>query len=245
MIKQTLAVALALFAPGVITGLAVAQGAQQQSTQRRPTSGGTVQPATTLICKRPAMLAHTAGVDRCHGDWHFADNTNNWTYQAAQGPDHFTRSNGKAGGRSCTTCPNGGNIKEDFQGVQDWCVKWVPAVTAATATPSCPAGYSWTGNICTRPGTPEQVLHVYDRCHGDWHPTDNTNNWTYRAVQGPDHFTRSNGTKGDRSCTKCPNGGRIRQNFQGQEDWCLDYVPAVTAATTGGICPSTYTLGPP
>jgi hypothetical protein len=233
--KKFLTPAFALVALGVFTGLSVVQGAQQKSTQK--------QSATVLICRRHATPAHTDPVDRCHGDWHFGDNTNNWTYQAAQGPDHFTRSNGKPGGRSCTRCPNGGHIQQDFQGLQDWCVISVAAVPEATTEPSCPSLFEWTGSICFRPATPAHSDPV-DRCHGNWHPLDNTNNWTYQAVQGPDHFTRSNGKPGDRSCTKCPNGGHIQQDFQGLQDWCVYSVPAQTAATAAGSCPPGYILEP-
>jgi len=141
-------------------------------------------------------------------------------------------------------CPNGGTIQQDFQGMQDWCVNYVPAVTAATATPSCPFGYTWNGTVCNRPASPAHNVGI-DRCHGNWTPIDNTNNWTYQASPGPDHFIRNNGSAGDRSCMKCPNGGTLQQDFQGMQDWCVNYVPAVTAATTAGACPAGFTLGPP
>jgi hypothetical protein len=141
-------------------------------------------------------------------------------------------------------CPNGGTIKQDFKGLEDWCVNYVAAVTAATAIPSCPSGYSWNGNICTRPATPAHFVGV-DRCHGNWTPVDNTNNWTYQASQGRDHFIRKNGNPGDRSCMNCPIGAALHVDFKGLEDWCVNSVAAVTAATTAGMCPAGYTLGPP
>jgi hypothetical protein len=114
-------------------------------------------------------------------------------------------------------------------------------VTAATATPSCPPGFTWNGSICSRPGIPAHNEGV-DRCHGNWSPTDNTNNWTYQTAQGPDHFIRKNGTPGSRSCIKCPNGGNIKQDFQGLQDWCVKLVPAVTPATAPASCPPGFTL---
>ena len=99
--------------------------------------------------------------------------------------------------------------------------------------------YNSMCRICKRPASPPSPV---DRCHGDWQPLDNTNNWVYQAGPGPDHFSRKNGKPGARSCTKCPNGGSIQQDYNGQQDWCVKAGQA--AATTPGICPAGFTLGP-
>lgn len=43
--------------------------------------------------------------------------------------------------------------------------------------------------ICKRPATPAHQIDI-DRCHGNWSPLDNTNNWKYQAITGKDHFVR-------------------------------------------------------
>jgi hypothetical protein len=236
--KKLLTPALALVALAVLTGLSVVQGAPHKALQKgRFASLEIGEPATVLVCKRPAIPDQ--GLERCHGNWLLGDNTDNWKYQASQGPDHFIRKNGNPGDRSCMKCPNSStSLRVDFNGLEDWCVK--PGQTAATATPSCPSGFTWNGNICTRPATPAQGV---ERCHGNWLLGDNTDNWKYQASQGPDHFIRKNGNPGDRSCMKCPNSSTsLRVDFSGLEDWCVK--PGQTAATVAGICPPGFTLGP-
>ena len=242
--KKLLTPVLALVALAVFTGPSVGQEAPQRLRETvPPTPGEPAQSSAGLVCRRAAAPAHDVAVDRCHGNWLPTDNTNNWKYQVAQGPDSFVRNSG-SGNRSCAKCPNGGQIRHDFKGFEDWCVTSVPAVAAATAAPSCPSGFNWSGNICVRPGMPAHDVGV-DRCHGNWLPTDNTNNWEYQEANGPDHFVRSTGNNlGNRACTKCPNGGNVHQDFKGLQDWCVMRVAAVLPATAAGSCPPGFTLGP-
>lgn len=163
-----------------------------------------------------------------------------------KGPDYFQWTLGPQK-RPCSTCPLGHDVKMklDVHGQEeheDWCVRLIPAVTAATVTPLCSPGFTWNGEICTRAGAPAHSEGI-ERCRGNWLPIDNTDNWTYHAEQGPDLFKKNNGAA-ERPCTKCPNGGSIHQDFQGQQDWCVKPVPAVPPATAPGSCPSGFTLQP-
>jgi hypothetical protein len=229
--KKLLTLALGLVALAVFTDPSL--GKEEQPFARPPSIVPTF--SETLVCKRPAKPEQAK--ERCHGNWAPFDNTNNWKHQPSQGPDHMVRKNGRPGDRSCMKCPNGGTLRQDFLGLEDWCV--IAAEDAATATPSCPSGFSWNGNICTRPAKPEQAK---ERCHGNWAPFDNTNNWKHQPSQGPDHMVRKNGRPGDRSCMRCPNGGTLRQDFQGLEDWCV--IPGEDEATATGSCASGFTLEP-
>ena len=113
------------------------------------------------------------------------------------------------------------------------------------ATQGRTSGMTFSGTlVCKRPAAPAHNVGV-DRCHGNWLPTDNTGKFDYQAAPGPDHFNKTSWPKADRRCEKCPNGGTIQQDFNGTEDWCVNYVAATSAATAQGICPSAFTLGPP
>lgn len=134
--KKSLILASALVALASLVALSASDVAPGFA---REALGPTANP---LICKRPATPADQIDIDRCHGNWSPIDNTNNWKYEARTGNDRFVRKSGNSGDRACSKCPNGGNISQDFQGLQDWCVNFVPAVTPATATPSCPPGFT-------------------------------------------------------------------------------------------------------
>ena len=134
--KKLLTLTLALLVLAVFTGLSARQEAQ---TLGRGT-GMTLSLA--LTCKRPAIAAHNEGVDRCHGNWLAIDNTNKFDYQAAPGPDHFNKTSWPKADRRCEKCPNGGSIQQDFKGQEDWCVNYVAAQSAATASGICPSGFT-------------------------------------------------------------------------------------------------------
>jgi len=210
------------------------------------TSVTTAATAAGFECYRPEVAAGYTKNRQPQGNWGPLHNTNNFTYASVPGPDVFRHKNGR---RSVGTRCKGlgydhGELKVDFVGYEDWCVRYQAGAPQSIQAPSCPSGYTVdaSGATCTRPAQ-ASTWRRNNWVHGNWAPWHNTNNFTRATIAGPDVFRHRNGRRS--IGTKCRNGeGTKKVDMAGHQDWCATFIPAKPALTVTAQCSFGHTLRP-
>ena len=208
---------------------------------------------TEYVCHRPAQEAGVKKNRIPQGKWWGTENTKNWEYQAIPGPDVYRHKRKRQ--TRATVCKrdvprfNHGTRFTDLEGNQDWCGESTAAVSEANVTPSCPTGFSLRSDkkTCSKPAT-SATWRKNRHPQGKWIGTENTKNWEYLAIPGPDVYRhkkrrRTRATVCKRDLPRYNHGTR-KTDFVGNQDWCATYIPGSPAKSVSATCGSGYSLVP-
>ena len=207
----------------------------------------TISNASPYECYRAAKAGEWQKTRKPKGNWGPIHNTSKWSYSAVSGKDIYRHKNGKrtVGTRCKGVGYNYGQHKVDFEGKQDWCVKYIEGWSQSTVAPHCPQGYSLSANKknCIRPAKAGK-WNKTRKPKGNWGPIHNTSKWSYSAVSGKDIYRHKNGkrTVGTRCKGVGYNYGQHKVDFEGTQDWCANWSPSTPSNTILAQCPSNYTL---
>lgn len=205
--------------------------------------------ATDYTCYRAAKPSQIIKQRRPQGNWGPQHNTNNWTYSTVKGRDIYRHRKGRrvVGTRCKGPGYNHGQLRVDFIGNQDWCVKVVGGWGSAHTNPSCPSGYTLSPNKqqCKRPsiaGKWKKNRHP----RGNWGPQHNTSNWSYSTIKGKDIYRHKKGRRvvGTRCKGIRYNYGQHKVDLVGNQDWCATWQSGQNAHQKLAYCPANYTLTP-
>ncbi|MCK5727510.1 MAG: hypothetical protein KAH22_11890 [Thiotrichaceae bacterium] len=205
--------------------------------------------AIDYTCYRQAKPTQTVKQRKPKGNWGPQHKVSNWRYDAIKGPDIYRHKRGKrvVGTRCKGIGYNYGQLRIDFVGKQDWCVKTVSGQGATHATPSCPSGYTISPNkqSCQRPAVSGQWKKKR-KPKGNWGPQHKVSNWSYQAAKGKDIYRHKRGKRvvGTRCKGIGYNYGQHKVDLVGNQDWCASWQGGQSAHRKPASCPSNYRLIP-
>ncbi|PHR60629.1 MAG: hypothetical protein COA43_05610 [Robiginitomaculum sp.] len=207
----------------------------------------TLVSAQEYQCVTPAQSAAWVKTRQPKGNWGPQHNTRKWSYAAINGADIYRHRNGNRtiGTRCKGIGYNYGTLKVDFDGNQDWCANYRPAVSQKISSPFCDALYTLSADKqrCVRDAKPG-----YWRKNrvpkGNWGPQHDTRKWSYAAVSGADIFRHRNGNR--TVGTRCKKGnsynyGTHKIDLVGTQDYCAYWTQATAASVRTSRCGSDAT----
>ena len=181
------------------------------------------------------------------GNWSPIHDTRKWSYDAVPGGDIFRHRKGKrtVGTRCQGPGYDYGTLKIDFDGYQDWCAKYVSGTSSSIQVPICSSGYALSADkgTCTKAAV-SAYWKKNRQPKGNWSPIHDTRKWSYDAVPGGDIFRHRKGkrTVGTRCQGSGYNYGTLKIDFDGYQDWCVNYINGTPASTMRASCPSGHQL---